>query len=155
MKTISKKIWPEYFEQVRSGAKPFEIRLNDENDEVGNTLRLQEWFPNKCPKCNGDGFVNGDYCESGRYNHIDCLNCNGTGKMWQYTDREVVCWITSIVHLSVRDYPLNGNAKCGFFSVLLDGKEFWKPEEIGQYGLVVLGLHTKPEEKLELLNQGC
>lgn len=45
MRTITKKIWPEYFEAVASGKKTFELRLNDFDVAVGDTLILQEWDP--------------------------------------------------------------------------------------------------------------
>lgn len=37
------KILPEYFEMVRSGNKPFEVRKNDRNFKVGDTLILREF----------------------------------------------------------------------------------------------------------------
>lgn len=42
------KTWPEYFRQVRSGVKKFEIRLNDRNFQVGDTLLLEEYLPEEC-----------------------------------------------------------------------------------------------------------
>ncbi len=32
-----------YFGDVKSGSKPFEIRFNDRNYQVGDTLVLEEW----------------------------------------------------------------------------------------------------------------
>lgn len=46
MKIIKKKIWPEYFELVKSGKKKFELRLADFEIEEGDLLVLQEWNPN-------------------------------------------------------------------------------------------------------------
>jgi hypothetical protein len=40
------KIWPEYFEAVRSGLKTFEIRKNDRGYQVGESLHLIEYDPN-------------------------------------------------------------------------------------------------------------
>lgn len=40
------KIWPEYFEAVRSGLKTFEIRKHDRGFHVGDTLWLREYDPN-------------------------------------------------------------------------------------------------------------
>lgn len=37
------RCWPPYFEEVRSGAKPFEVRKNDRDFRVGDTLVLREW----------------------------------------------------------------------------------------------------------------
>jgi ASC-1-like (ASCH) protein len=42
---INKKIWPEYFEAVKSGKKKFELRLNDFEIAEGDTLVLEEWDP--------------------------------------------------------------------------------------------------------------
>jgi len=39
------KCWPEYYEKVVDGSKPFEARKNDRGFEVGDTLLLQEWMP--------------------------------------------------------------------------------------------------------------
>ena len=43
MRTIKKKILPEYFEGIVSGKKKFELRLNDFEIEEGDTLELEEW----------------------------------------------------------------------------------------------------------------
>lgn len=45
------KTLTQFFPFVKSGAKTFEIRLNDRNFQVGDTLLLREWIP--CPECNG------------------------------------------------------------------------------------------------------
>ena len=37
------KIYPQYFEDVISGKKKFEIRKNDRKYRVGDTLILKEW----------------------------------------------------------------------------------------------------------------
>ncbi|WP_438758202.1 DUF3850 domain-containing protein [Enterococcus sp. AZ126] len=37
------KITPEYFNDVRTGSKIFEIRKNDSNFKVGNQSFLKEW----------------------------------------------------------------------------------------------------------------
>ncbi|MCX6812032.1 MAG: DUF3850 domain-containing protein [Candidatus Berkelbacteria bacterium] len=42
---IRKKIWPEYFEAVKSGKKKYELRLNDFEVNVGDFLVLEEWNP--------------------------------------------------------------------------------------------------------------
>ena len=42
---IRKKIWPEYFEKIKSGHKSFELRLADWQCHVGDTLVLQEFDP--------------------------------------------------------------------------------------------------------------
>lgn len=40
------KTWPEYFQSVLSGAKPFEVRKDDRGFAVGDFLILEEWEPN-------------------------------------------------------------------------------------------------------------
>ncbi len=42
---VEKKIWPEFFEQVQSGKKNFEVRLNDAPLQEGDVLVLNEWNP--------------------------------------------------------------------------------------------------------------
>ena len=45
MKVIKKKTWPELFEAVLSGEKKFDLRLADEEFDVGDVLVLEEWSP--------------------------------------------------------------------------------------------------------------
>lgn len=42
---IEKKIWPEYFDAVACGEKPFELRLADWPCNKGDVLILKEWNP--------------------------------------------------------------------------------------------------------------
>jgi ASC-1-like (ASCH) protein len=37
------KIIPQYFKEVKNGNKKFELRKNDRNFKVGDTLCLEEW----------------------------------------------------------------------------------------------------------------
>lgn len=39
------KIWPDFFDAVVDGRKPFELRRNDRGYQVGEVLRLREWRP--------------------------------------------------------------------------------------------------------------
>lgn len=39
------KTWPEYFKEVVRGAKNFEVRKDDRNFSIGDTLILREWNP--------------------------------------------------------------------------------------------------------------
>jgi hypothetical protein len=45
MKTHQLKIWPQWFDAVRQGAKTFEIRKDDRNFNVGDELTLEEFKP--------------------------------------------------------------------------------------------------------------
>ncbi|MCL5006863.1 MAG: DUF3850 domain-containing protein [Patescibacteria group bacterium] len=45
MAIVRKKIWPEYFDDVASGKKGFELRLDDFEIKEGDTLLLKEWDP--------------------------------------------------------------------------------------------------------------
>ena len=53
------KTWPEYFKAVVEGRKTFEIRQNDRDYKVGDTLNLREFRP--CKKCNGRGIYSDGY----------------------------------------------------------------------------------------------
>ena len=50
MKTVRKKILPEYFKAVRARKKNFEIRIDEDDIRVGDLLILEEW----------DGFYTGN-----------------------------------------------------------------------------------------------
>jgi len=39
------KCWPEYFQKVWDGQKPFEVRNNDRNFEANDSVTLMEWDP--------------------------------------------------------------------------------------------------------------
>jgi len=44
---ITKKVHPEYFEQIKQGKKKFELRLGDFECGPGDILVLKEWDPKK------------------------------------------------------------------------------------------------------------
>lgn len=47
MAIIKKKIWPEFFELIKSGKKKFELRLADFRIKEGDVLVLEEYNPKK------------------------------------------------------------------------------------------------------------
>jgi len=42
---IEKKCWPDYFEKVLKGEKPFDVRIADFDANPGDILILKEWDP--------------------------------------------------------------------------------------------------------------
>ncbi len=47
MATHYLKTWPEFFKEIKSGDKPFEVRKNDRDFKKGDTLYLMEYDPIK------------------------------------------------------------------------------------------------------------
>lgn len=47
MATIKKKSWPSHFEAIKSGKRKFDFRLGDDDFNVGDTLIIEEWDPEK------------------------------------------------------------------------------------------------------------
>jgi len=45
MKTHNLKCWPEFFEKLMTGEKTFDIRLNDRDYQVGDTVKMREYNP--------------------------------------------------------------------------------------------------------------
>lgn len=45
MKQVKKKILPQYFKDVCSGKKNFELRKDEDDIQVGDILTLEEWVP--------------------------------------------------------------------------------------------------------------
>ena len=39
------KLWPEYFQSIIDGTKPWELRRNDRDFKVGDILLLREYVP--------------------------------------------------------------------------------------------------------------
>lgn len=39
------KIWPQYYCRVEDGSKTFEVRKNDRNFQMGDSVILKEWDP--------------------------------------------------------------------------------------------------------------
>ena len=50
------KIWPQYYELVKSDIKPWEIRKNDRNYQIGDIIRFKEFDP-KTNQYTGRNFV--------------------------------------------------------------------------------------------------
>jgi len=43
MKTHHLKVWPWFYRELLTGAKTFELRKNDRDFKVGDTLEEEEW----------------------------------------------------------------------------------------------------------------
>ena len=50
------KTWPAFFAAVEAGKKPFEIRKDDREFDVGDALILQYWDPAKATSNPSDGY---------------------------------------------------------------------------------------------------
>lgn len=61
------KILPKYFEAVKSGAKTFEIRINDRDYHEGDMLILKEWHHGKYTGRETIKYVNYIYYGDGTY----------------------------------------------------------------------------------------
>ncbi len=53
------KTWPMHYEAVVTGLKPFEMRFNDRNYQLGDVLWLREWKPSAQYKVNRRGSYTG------------------------------------------------------------------------------------------------
>ena len=56
------KTWPKHFQAVFDGAKTFELRYNDRDFHVGDTLWLREWEPRHNYKTTFQGTYTGREC---------------------------------------------------------------------------------------------
>jgi hypothetical protein len=89
MKTHELKTWPEYFSAVWHGLKNFEVRENDRNFLVGETLELKEFKP--CSFCDGTG----NRLRGAMVDNEKCHVCYGDkGK---YTGRIIFAEITYLL----------------------------------------------------------
>lgn len=39
------KVWPDFFDALADGSKPYEVRKGDRKYQVGDVLLLREWIP--------------------------------------------------------------------------------------------------------------
>ncbi len=57
------KAWPVYFNQMITGAKPFDVRLDDRGFQVGDGVVLQEYDPGLVDGATGaDGYTGRKCC---------------------------------------------------------------------------------------------
>ena len=97
--THNLKTWPSFFQAVKSKIKPFEIRENDRNFEVGDTLILEEFSP--CPECKGTGRVWPDGKDAAS---AHCDECHGMRDHGIYTGDTCVRTVSYIT-----DFGQTGN----------------------------------------------
>ena len=71
--TIRKKVWPEYFEEILSGRKKFELRLADfevRAGEDGALMPVKEYYAIRKAATNTDGWI-WERKEQAMRNHFD------------------------------------------------------------------------------------
>jgi hypothetical protein len=51
------KAWPQFFEAVARGLKPFEVRKNDRDFRVGDRVVLYEWNPGAAKEREAEGYT--------------------------------------------------------------------------------------------------
>lgn len=85
------KTWPESYNAIVKGLRKFEVRKNDRDFKVGDKLLLREFIP--------------------------CKECNGTGRVQDYTD-----WISCGCIMPHGKY--SGNNRLVSVDYILQGKEF-------------------------------
>ena len=86
------KTWPNEFQAIWDGKKAFEVRPNDRNYQVQDSLLLREWVP--CADCLGAGIQ----CEDSGKSKGTCPTCNGRKTIQGYTGREVTAAVTFILY---------------------------------------------------------
>ena len=83
MTTHTLNTWPNFFERIRTGVQPFDIR-NDLRIKEGDTIVHREFEP--CSTCRGSG--------EDRSGHEICYACKG--ERGRYTGRELTSLVTCI-----------------------------------------------------------
>lgn len=92
------KVWPDYFDDVESGKKPFEVRLNNRDFQIGDILLLREW------SYIGDGSMDGKY--SGRETRKIITYVLAGAERFGVQDKFVVLGIAAL-----RPVPLQDRSK--------------------------------------------
>jgi ubiquitin len=86
------KTWPEYYVAIQEGRKPFELRFNDRNFQVGDKLILEEFVP--CEDCGATGKYQDETPGPG-VGVWNCPTCEGAkGK---FTGRGVTRYVSYIL----------------------------------------------------------
>lgn len=86
------KTWPEYFQAVWLKLKLFDLRNNDRDFRVNDTLLLQEFAP--CSECETQLGI-GKRAEKHGIEYEGCSGCKGSGL--GYLGREIAARVTYIL----------------------------------------------------------
>lgn len=94
MKVIEKKLEPQFYKPVKSGAKPFEVRKNDCDYQVGDIIELKAY--GKC--CN--------YCDGKSYKKYYSGNCSGWMNCYESEAETIRVKILRVIYPKQINYDL-------------------------------------------------
>lgn len=125
------KTWPSAFQAIWDETKLFELRRDDRNFIVGDTLHLREWTPSHEGPCRWRSDLDEIHLASSSRSDIHCVSCRrniDAPPVGNYTDRAMIVLVT---------YVLKGDAFPGL-----------------QPGFAVLGIKVKSRSTPQARIQG-
>ena len=119
------KTKPEYFQVVINGKKPFEIRFNDRNFQVGDKVILEEYTGKEIiPQC--ENFYKQEIDQFGdTWCHCQCTRNGKCGEYIQhnYTGQRCLIRIKDIFNLDNASKDLIGYVAFTFNILAINGKK--------------------------------